>query len=176
MRPDLAVLPPRYLRTKEAAEFLSLSARTLEKHRTYGTGPAYRKLGGRVVYAVDDLEAWAERGAVTSTSDPRGSVLPAKRHTRPRRRHMPDDTRADRPRIPNGGATPVLSERGQLDLFRALPGEFAARDAQDLMAYPFFSSPNRTASRRSTSPPAMCRSASRPCPITAWRPFGTPTS
>ena len=83
MRPDLAVLPPRYLRTKEAAEFLSLSARTLEKLRTYGTGPAYRKLGGRVVYAVDDLEAWAERGAVTSTSDPRGQVLPAKRQTLP---------------------------------------------------------------------------------------------
>lgn len=80
MRPDLAVLPPRYLRTKEAAEFLSLSARTLEKHRTYGTGPAYRKLGGRVVYAIEDLQAWADRGAVTSTSDPRGSVLPAKRH------------------------------------------------------------------------------------------------
>ena len=79
MRPDLAVLPPRFLRTKEAAEFLSLSARTLEKHRTYGTGPAYRKLGGRVVYAVDDLQAWAERGAVTSTSDPRGAVPPAKR-------------------------------------------------------------------------------------------------
>jgi predicted DNA-binding transcriptional regulator AlpA len=79
MRPDTAALPPRYLRTKEAAEFLSLSARTLEKHRTYGTGPAYRKLGGRVVYAVDDLETWAERGAVTSTSDPRGQVLPAKR-------------------------------------------------------------------------------------------------
>ena len=34
MRPDLAALPPRYLRTKEAADFLSLSARTLEKHRT----------------------------------------------------------------------------------------------------------------------------------------------
>ena len=80
MRPDLAVLPPRYLRTKEAATFLSLSARTLEKHRTYGTGPAYRKLGGRVVYAIEDLQAWADRGAVTSTSDPRGSVLPAKRH------------------------------------------------------------------------------------------------
>ena len=61
------VLPPRFLRTKEAATFLSLSARTLEKHRTYGTGPAYRKLGGRVVYAIDDLEAWTERGAVTST-------------------------------------------------------------------------------------------------------------
>ena len=29
--------------------------------------------------------------------------------------------------------------REQLDLFRALPGEMAIRDAQDLMAYPFFS-------------------------------------
>jgi len=80
MKSDLATLPPRFLRTKEAAEFLSLSARTLEKHRTYGTGPSYRKLGGRVVYSIDELEAWADRGVVTSTSDPRGSVLPAKRH------------------------------------------------------------------------------------------------
>jgi len=31
------------------------------------------------------------------------------------------------------------SERGHLDLFRARPGELAPRDAQDLMAYPFFS-------------------------------------
>ena len=31
------------------------------------------------------------------------------------------------------------SEREQLELFRALPGDLAARDAQDLMAYPFFS-------------------------------------
>src|SRR5690242_10422062 len=31
------------------------------------------------------------------------------------------------------------SERDELDLFRALPGDLAARDAQDLMAYPFFS-------------------------------------
>jgi hypothetical protein len=31
------------------------------------------------------------------------------------------------------------SERDQLDLFRALPGDLSPRDAQDLMAYPFFS-------------------------------------
>lgn len=73
-----ANLPPRYLRTPEAARFLGLSDRTLEKHRTYGTGPAYRKLGGRVVYSIDDLQTWADRGLVTSTSDPRGTVLPAK--------------------------------------------------------------------------------------------------
>ena len=76
-----AGLPPAYLRTADAARFLSLSGRTLEKHRTFGTGPTYRKLGGRVVYALDDLKAWAERGAKTSTSDPgAGTVLPARRH------------------------------------------------------------------------------------------------
>jgi plasmid replication initiation protein len=32
-----------------------------------------------------------------------------------------------------------LPERDQLELFRALPGDLAPRDAQDLMAYPFFS-------------------------------------
>ncbi|MDX0177327.1 DNA-binding protein, partial [Sinorhizobium meliloti] len=31
----------------------------------------------------NDLEAWAARGAVTSTSDPRGSVHPAKSHAPP---------------------------------------------------------------------------------------------
>ena len=74
-------LPPRYLRTPEAARFLGLSSRTLEKHRTYGTGPRYSKIGGRVVYAVDDLQAWVTRGEKTSTSDEtEDRVLPAKRH------------------------------------------------------------------------------------------------
>ena len=74
-------LPPRCLRTPEAARFLGLSGRTLEKHRTYGTGPRYSKLGGRVVYRLDDLQAWVERGAKASTSDPGvEQVLPAKRH------------------------------------------------------------------------------------------------
>ncbi|MCK1636942.1 DNA-binding protein [Bradyrhizobium sp. 157] len=66
---------------RTAAWYLRTDGRTLEKHRTYGTGPAYRKLGGRVVYALEDLKAWADRGAKTSTSDPgAGTVLPAKRH------------------------------------------------------------------------------------------------
>ena len=73
-------LPPRYLRTPEAARFLGLSGRTLEKHRTYGTGPRYSKLGGRVVYRLEDLQAWADRGVKASTSDPGvGTVLPARR-------------------------------------------------------------------------------------------------
>src|SRR3546814_4417776 len=39
MNPPLPALGPRYLRTPDAALHLGLSARTLEKHRCYGTGP-----------------------------------------------------------------------------------------------------------------------------------------
>jgi predicted DNA-binding transcriptional regulator AlpA len=45
-------IPLGLLRTEEAAHLMGLSRRTLEKHRTYGTGPRYLKLGGRVVYKV----------------------------------------------------------------------------------------------------------------------------
>ncbi|QXX76142.1 AlpA family transcriptional regulator [Methylovirgula sp. HY1] len=80
MADPLTGFPPRYLRTPEAARFLGLSGRTLEKHRTYGTGPTYRKIGGRVVYALEDLQAWVDLGSKKSTSDPgRGTVHPAKR-------------------------------------------------------------------------------------------------
>jgi predicted DNA-binding transcriptional regulator AlpA len=73
--------PPRYLRTSEAARFLGLSDRTMEKHRSYGTGPVYLKIGGRVVYTLADLQAWSQRGARNSTSDPDAQVVPpAKRH------------------------------------------------------------------------------------------------
>ena len=76
----LRVLTPRFFRTSEAGVYLGLSPRTLEKHRTYGTGPVYRKLGGRIVYSVADLDAWAELGLRRSTSDPgTGVVHPARR-------------------------------------------------------------------------------------------------
>jgi hypothetical protein len=68
------------LSAHEAARFLALSARTLEKHRSYVTGPKYRKLGGRIIYALSDLKAWADLGLKKSTSDPgTGTVLPPKR-------------------------------------------------------------------------------------------------
>jgi predicted DNA-binding transcriptional regulator AlpA len=78
-----AVMPPRMLRTPEAARFLGLSGRTLEKHRTYGTGPSYRKIGGRVIYAVGDLQAWADRGARTSTTEETPGVVHPARRPRP---------------------------------------------------------------------------------------------
>ena len=64
-------LATAYVRTHEAARLLGLSPRTLEKYRCHGSGPTFRKLGGRVVYAIGDLDAWADQGACRSTSDPR---------------------------------------------------------------------------------------------------------
>ncbi|MCU7977330.1 replication initiator protein A [Shewanella sp. SW36] len=42
------------------------------------------------------------------------------------------------PSLPKTQEQP-MQQHEQLDLFRALPGDMAPRDAQDLMAYPFFS-------------------------------------
>ncbi len=59
----------RYLSNEEAADFLKLSPRTLEKQRVVGGGPRFRKFGRRVVYALDDLVSWAEARRCDSTSD-----------------------------------------------------------------------------------------------------------
>ena len=46
-----------------------LSPRTLERWRYHGTGPQYLKVGGRVVYRLDDIEAFeAARIHVTAAS------------------------------------------------------------------------------------------------------------
>ncbi|WP_034296794.1 helix-turn-helix domain-containing protein [Herbaspirillum sp. RV1423] len=65
-----ATQPARYLTNDEAAEFLRLSPRTLEKQRVIGGGPRFRKFGRRVMYAVADLETWADARSFEATSDP----------------------------------------------------------------------------------------------------------
>jgi hypothetical protein len=60
----------RYLTNDEAAAFLRLSPRTLEKHRVIGGGPRFRKFGRRVMYAVSDLDAWADARTFEATFDP----------------------------------------------------------------------------------------------------------
>lgn len=62
--------PQRYLTNDEAAEYLRLSPRTLEKQRVIGGGPKFRKFGRRVMYAVADLDAWADQRSFEATSDP----------------------------------------------------------------------------------------------------------
>ncbi|MFP3688050.1 MULTISPECIES: helix-turn-helix transcriptional regulator [Burkholderia] len=62
--------PQRYLTNDEAAEYLRLSPRTLEKQRVIGNGPKFRKFGRRVMYAVVDLDTWADQRSYETTSDP----------------------------------------------------------------------------------------------------------
>ena len=49
---------PRYLDTKQAAAYLGLSVKTLEKLRITGRGPRYAKAGRRVIYDRRDLDRW----------------------------------------------------------------------------------------------------------------------
>jgi hypothetical protein len=71
-QPQESTVPPErvFLNNDEAAQFLNLSPRTLEKQRVIGGGPRFRKFGRRVLYAVIDLEAWANERTCESTSDP----------------------------------------------------------------------------------------------------------
>lgn len=50
----------RLLKTKEAAEYLGLSVRTLENWRYQGRGPALTHLDRAIRYDIRDLDAWIE--------------------------------------------------------------------------------------------------------------------
>jgi hypothetical protein len=49
----------------------------LEKQRVIGGGPRFRKFGRRVMYAIEDLEAWANARSFEMTCDPEYVALRA---------------------------------------------------------------------------------------------------
>jgi hypothetical protein len=62
-----------YLTTSEAARFVRLSPRTLERLRVQGTGPRYIKAGpgkrAKVLYRPADLREWLEATTFQSTAE-----------------------------------------------------------------------------------------------------------
>lgn len=62
------LIDTQYLTNDEAADFLKLSPRTLEKLRVLGTGPRFCKFGRRVVYDAADLTRWASERVFERTS------------------------------------------------------------------------------------------------------------
>ena len=62
-----------HLNTREAAAWLGLSPKTLERYRVSGEGPDFRRFGSRVRYLLIDLESWASERRWTSTSEERGA-------------------------------------------------------------------------------------------------------
>jgi len=60
---------PRLLNQRELAAYLGKSTAWCERARWAGEGPPFIKLGRHVRYRVDDVLAWIEENARTSTSE-----------------------------------------------------------------------------------------------------------
>jgi len=52
-----------YLNARQAAFFLQMSPRTLQRLRSKGKGPAVRRHARMVLYHIDDLVAWSKARA-----------------------------------------------------------------------------------------------------------------
>jgi predicted DNA-binding transcriptional regulator AlpA len=71
---DAAASLRRVLRTPDAADYCGSSASTFEKLRLTGGGPVFAKIGRRVVYRIEDLDAWLATARRRSTSDTGGDA------------------------------------------------------------------------------------------------------
>jgi Helix-turn-helix domain len=72
-KPDSVV---RHLTQGQLAERWQISPRTLERWRWLGEGPRFLKIGGRVVYRLQDIERYeAEQLRDSTTAAP--SIQPA---------------------------------------------------------------------------------------------------
>lgn len=58
-----------FLNTDQAAFYVGLSRRTLEKMRRQGRGPRFRKHGRYVRYHIADLIEWSQSGSRDSTGE-----------------------------------------------------------------------------------------------------------
>ena len=56
----------RFYTTKDAATYLGLAQRTLQKYRVDDSGPKFRKVRGHSFYDVADLDAWVESAEKTA--------------------------------------------------------------------------------------------------------------
>ena len=54
----------KYLTATDAAEYIGYTPNTLSQYRSKKIGPSYRKVRGRVLYAVEDLNRWVESTCV----------------------------------------------------------------------------------------------------------------
>lgn len=65
--PARSLIPVASLTTEQAAQYLGLSASTLNKWRCYGTGPKFLKLGRAVRYLKPELDAFLEAREAVNT-------------------------------------------------------------------------------------------------------------
>jgi hypothetical protein len=58
-RARLAQRGSPFLSPEQAAHYLGVSVRTLQEHRSAGTGPRFRRHSRHVRYHIDDLDSWS---------------------------------------------------------------------------------------------------------------------
>lgn len=58
----------QWLSSREAAQYSNLGFSTLAKYRLVGGGPAYTKVGTKILYNTADLDAWLKSKRVANTS------------------------------------------------------------------------------------------------------------
>lgn len=68
--------PIRHLNQVELARRWALSHRTLERWRWEGNGPRYLKVGGRVLYRLEDVEAFERNGLSSDAGADRMGMRP----------------------------------------------------------------------------------------------------
>ena len=66
IRAAKAKLGSPFLTTAQAAHYLGLSPRTLERMRRTGRGPKWRRHGHTIHYHIDDLSQWNDEGRPTN--------------------------------------------------------------------------------------------------------------
>lgn len=103
--------PDDFLIVPEAAAELRMAKRTLDNHRWKGTGPKFRRHGGRIVYRRGDLLAWSEERAarmaagktnrLTSSPGRTGSSGTRPAGTRLDKRKRPKTSVEPQPKHPN---------------------------------------------------------------------------
>ena len=71
--PGMSIIEQRYFDTKQAAAYLTVSPGTLAHMRVTGDGPRYARVGRRVIYALEDLDAWVEERKQRFTGETPGS-------------------------------------------------------------------------------------------------------
>lgn len=69
--------PLRHLNQIELSRRWNISPRTLERWRWLGQGPRYLKIGGRVVYRLEDIEAFEAERVTETGGDPAAEEVPA---------------------------------------------------------------------------------------------------
>ena len=69
-------MPVRPLHQADLARRWNVSPRTLERWRWLGQGPRFLKIGGRVAYRLEDIEAF-EAAQIRTISGSKGEHRPA---------------------------------------------------------------------------------------------------